>query len=305
MKDIMDKGDNMIVREPLAEKYLIELFQIFVENNWEIQSEDDEEQLTFDMFCKRLNELDSDADRELIMELTHKYLVVNVEEYSKYLIDVTRKFLKDNKKSIDTLDTLHIFPVQDANYLGKTKSGNLMCYLLQGCFMRRFKEFHDKRIRIIETFDALEKYRDDIECLILIDDFIGSGDSVLECVNLIEERGIEKDKIKAIALVLQEQGKKAIEEYGINVYSSVLRNKAITDNYSKEEAEKKKEQMKGIGKKIKANKELYLGYKESEGLVTMIKTPNNTFPFYWFEKKKEGKHTTAPFPRRNNIGVDE
>ena len=171
--------------------------------------------------------------------------------------------------------------------------------------MRRFKEFHDKRIRIIETFDALEKYRDDIECLILIDDFIGSGDSVLECVNLIEERGIEKDKIKAIALVLQEQGKKAIEEYGINVYSSVLRNKAITDNYSKEEAEKKKEQMKGIGKKIKANKELYLGYKESEGLVTMIKTPNNTFPFYWFEKKKEGKHTTAPFPRRNNIGVDE
>ena len=222
MKDIMDKGDNMIVREPS----------------------------TFDMFCKRLNELDSDADRELIMELTHKYLVVNVEEYSKYLIDVTRKFLKDNKKSIDTLDTLHIFPVQDANYLGKTKSGNLMCYLLQGCFMRRFKEFHDKRIRIIETFDALEKYRDDIECLILIDDFIGSGDSVLECVNLIEERGIEKDKIKA-------------------------------------------------------NKELYLGYKESEGLVTMIKTPNNTFPFYWFEKKKEGKHTTAPFPRRNNIGVDE
>lgn len=50
---------------------------------------------------------------------------------------------------------------------------------------------------------------------------------------------------------------------------------------------------------------MYLGYKESEGLVTMIKTPNNTLPFYWYEGKRDGKFMMAPFPRRNNIGVDE
>lgn len=33
---------------------------------------------------------------------------------------------------------------------------------------------------------------------------------------------------------------------------------------------------------------LYLGYKESEALVTMIKTPNNTLPFYWYEGKRMG-----------------
>lgn len=37
----------------------------------------------------------------------------------------------------------------------------------------------------------------------------------------------------------------------------------------------------------------------------MIKTPNNTFPFYWYEGKRDGKLTVAPFARRNNVGVDE
>lgn len=61
-----------------------------------------------------------------------------------------------------------------------------------------------------------------------------------------------------------------------------------------------------ISKKLKVkNKSLYLGYKKSEGLVTMIKTPNNTFPFYWYEGKRDGKFMMAPFPRRNNVGVDE
>mgnify|MGYP000275059895 FL=1 len=170
--------------------------------------------------------------------------------------------------------------------------------------MRRFDEFRNKRIRIIETFDGLEKYKEDIECLLLVDDFVGTGDTILGCINLIEGKGIKKEKIKALTLVMQEQGRNAVEEYGVETYSAVLRNRAITDNYSIEEAEKKIVQMKNISKRIKAKKELYLGYKESEGLVSMIKTPNNTFPFYWYEGKRGGKLCVAPFARRNNVGVD-
>lgn len=138
-----------------------------------------------------------------------------------------------------------------------------------------------------------------------MDDFVGTGDTILGCINLIEEKGVKKERIKALTLVMQEQGRNAVEEYGVEIYSAVLRNKAITNNYSIEEAEKKIAQMKNVGKRIKAKKELYLGYKESEGLVSMIKTPNNTFPFYWHEGKRGGKLCVAPFARRNNVGVDE
>lgn len=163
-----------------------------------------------------------------------------------------------------------------------------------------------RRVRIVETFEAIEKYKEEIECLILIDDYVGSGDTLLGCINLIEEKGIKKEIIKSITLVVQKSGKEAIEKYGVDLYSAIIRNKAITDNYNKEDAEKKIQQMEGISKKLKVkNKSLYLGYKKSEGLVTMIKTPNNTFPFYWYEGKRDGKFMMAPFPRRNNVGVDE
>ena len=85
-----------------------------------------------------------------------------------------------------------MFPVQDKIIL-ENKSGNLMCYLFQATFMRRFEEFHDKRVRIVETFEAIEKYKEEIECLILIDDYVGSGDTLLGCINLIEEKGIKKE----------------------------------------------------------------------------------------------------------------
>jgi hypothetical protein len=295
----------LVKRNALAEKYFIELISVFKEQNWDIEESTAGENSVFDMFCKRLEELESDADRELMLELTRKYLVVNLEEYGKYMVDVFRKFIDRNKDKIGKTEVIHMFPVQDKDYPAKTKSGNVMCYLFQGNLMRRFDEFRNKRIRIIETFDGLEKYKEDIECLLLVDDFVGTGDTILGCINLIEEKGIKKERIKALTLVMQEQGRNAVEEYGVEIYSAVLRNKAITDNYSIEEAEKKIAQMKNVGKRIKAKKELYLGYKESEGLVSMIKTPNNTFPFYWHEGKRDGKLCVAPFARRNNVGVDE
>lgn len=295
----------LIKKNTLAEKFVIELAAIFNDQNWEIEESTNDEYSIFDIFCKRLEDLETDADRELMIELTRKYLVVGAGEYYKYMFDVFKKFINCNRDVMMDIDTIHIFPVQDKDYPEKTKSGNMMCYLFQGLLMRRFDVFRNKRVRIIETFDGLVKHKDDIKCLLVVDDFVGSGDTLLGCVNSIEEKGIEKEKIKVLTLVLQECGKKVADEYGVEIYTSVLRNKGITDNYSEQEVQGKKEQMKRISKRFKVkDKNLYLGYKESEGLVSMIKTPNNTFPFYWYEGKREGKLSLAPFPRRNNVGVD-
>ena len=295
----------LIKKNTLAEKFVIELAAIFNDQNWEIEESTNDEYSIFDIFCKRLEDLETDADRELMIELTRKYLVVGAGECSKYMFDVFKKFINCNRDVMMDIDTIHIFPVQDKDYPEKTKSGNMMCYLFQGLLMRRFDVFRNKRVRIIETFDGLVKHKDDIKCLLVVDDFVGSGDTLLGCVNSVEEKGIEKEKIKVLTLVLQECGKKVADEYGVEIYTSVLRNKGITDNYSEQEVQEKKEQMKRISKRFKVkDKNLYLGYKESEGLVSMIKTPNNTFPFYWYEGKREGKLSLAPFPRRNNVGVD-
>ena len=68
----------LVKRNALAEKYFIELISVFKEQNWDIEESTAGENSVFDMFCKRLEELESDADRELMLELTRKYLVVNL-----------------------------------------------------------------------------------------------------------------------------------------------------------------------------------------------------------------------------------
>ena len=280
----------LIKKNTLDDKFILELAKIFKKQNWNIESSSEGEKSMFDMFCKRLEELENDSDREFMLELTCKYLVVDFEQYSTYITEIFRKLVTKEKEQIKNIDTIHIFPIQDKDFPNKTKSGNVMCYLIQGIIMRRFEEFHDKRIRIIETYDGIKNNKNEISLLLLVDDFIGSGDTALGCINLLEEIGVSKDKIRMLSLVAQETGKKVIEDYGVSIINSITRNKAISDNYQKEEVEQKLEQMKRISKSIKVrDKNLFLGYKDSEGLVSMIKTPNNTFPFYWYECMKNGR----------------
>ena len=295
----------LINKHILDDKYIFELASIFKEKGWTIEQSTDDEYSIFDLFCDRLQSLESDSDRDLIIELTKNYLVVDVDEYCNYLSKTLKIFFEEKKYLLDNLDTIHVFPVQEKDYIDKTKSGNIICYFLQGIVFRKLSVFRDKRVRIIETFNGLEKHKDEIEILMLVDDYVGSGDTVLGCINTVEEKGISKDKINVLALVLQECGKNAVEGYGVPICASVIKEKAISDNYEHEEAEKKVEQMKKISKQIRVkDHNLYLGYKESEALVTMIKTPNNTLPFYWYEGKKDGNIMLAPFSRRNNVGVD-
>ena len=52
--------------------------------------------------------------------------------------------------------------------------------------------------------------------------------------------------------------------------------------------------MTQIENKLKIDKNFSFGYNRSEALISLIKTPNNTFPVFWFTNKK---HNVAPFLR--------
>lgn len=47
---------------------------------------------------------------------------------------------------------------------------------------------------------------------------------------------------------------------------------------------------------MEVNEEFQFGYDHSEALVKMIRTPNNTFPVYWLQKRG-GAVPVVPFPR--------
>ena len=171
----------LIKKYEINDKYIFELAKIFREKGWELDEVDADEYSVFDIFCTRMQLLKSDTDRDLIIELTKNYLIINMDDYGKHLMEATRLFARSNSFDLGIIDTIHIFPIHDDNKKGisKTKSGNIICYMLQGFIFRRLSFFRNKRVRIIETYDALQKHKDEIKLLWLLDDYVGSGDTAL------------------------------------------------------------------------------------------------------------------------------
>ena len=274
----------MLGRKVLSDKYVTKLYNIFEKKNWKIWEEGDSS--VFDRFCERLVELESDEERDLIIELTNEFLWIQSN------IGCIFTGVKDGKEK-----SIYICPLLPPRDFGKQKSSTHMLYLCQSILLRTYSEFQEKQVRICETPEILKEHADKIGALILIDDFIGSGETALECLEYLNFVNV---KTYIVALVAQEEGINNISSEGISVFTAVSRKKAITDVYPEEEAKEKIKKMIKISKQLQAPKGMQLGYASTESLVAMIKTPNNTFPVYWCECK-ENSH--APFVRKGNIKV--
>lgn len=72
----------MLGRKVLSDKYVTKLYNIFEKKNWKIWEEGDSS--VFDRFCERLVELESDEERDLIIELTNEFLWIQSNMYEEY-----------------------------------------------------------------------------------------------------------------------------------------------------------------------------------------------------------------------------
>ena len=289
----------MIIKEVISDKYAEQLYALFERKKWRI--EEIGKYSVYDRFCERLAELENDTQRDLILDLAENFLWVNSGMYEKYLIDAFDKLFHDEDWKPEKGKNIFICPLLPERDFEKKKSSTFMLYLCESILLRTYEEFQDGQIRICETPEVVkeQKYRDVMGALILIDDFIGSGQTALECLTYLKFLQEEGKKIYILTLVAQKEGVENIQkETGISVYAKAVREKGISDRYDKEEAEEKRKEMKKISRLLQAPKGMDLGFEKSESLVAMNKTPNNTFPVYWCEKKG---HTHAPFPRKENV----
>ena len=295
----------MITKRGLSDKYVEQLYALFESKSWDTCEIG--EYSVFDRFCERLAELENDGQRDLILNLTWDFLWVNSSKYEQYLLIAFQKLFKDKSWTPEKGKNICICPLLPERDFGKPKSSIFMLYLCQSILLRTYEEFQDEQVRICETPEVLkeQKYREHIDSVILIDDFMGSGETALESLTYLDFLRQEGKKIYILVLVAQRQGMENVQKEGVPVFANIVREKGISDNFDKEEAEQKWGEMKKISKRLKVPKKMYLGFLESESLVAMNKTPNNTFPVYWYEKNG---HSHAPFPRKENvktIGIEQ
>lgn len=245
--------------------------------------------------CRLLAVLNED-ERDLILDLCERYEWVSYADYGALIV----KIFEDLKVGMDQMPKkIYLAPIKKIADEDKYKSGDSLIYLLSG-FMHvlplPFNRLNYEQIKSSQLKSQDIVVSED-EMIFFIDDFLGSGDTFKSMYHEISNNiTISPSKIKVLSLVAHQEGVNMLNEMGIDSSIAIVQQRGISDHYCDPIKTKKIEVMKKIETCITKNKKLQFGYNQSEGLVTLIRTPNNTFPFFWMEYKGKGT-LEPPFPR--------
>lgn len=133
--------------------------------------------------------------------------------------------------------------------------------------------------------------------IIIVDDFIGSGNQISSFIELCN---LNKSKTHVYTIIMQDISRDKVTPLVDRIYSSLpSRKRAITDglsigSFSVSNAKIIYERIESL---IDINRDYSYGYEKTEALVTMKRTPNNTLPIFWTSRMKGGKKWPSPFPR--------
>ncbi|WP_373102890.1 phosphoribosyltransferase [Blautia obeum] len=291
------KNEEKSSRKGLSPQQLISISSVFNDNGWKIKKELNPEDSLFNRFCERMLEVKDEEGQALFLDLAKRYLWLSSDFYFMNLLKALEHLVSEYEKL--TSDTkVYVMMLIAPKDEGKTKSSAMLLYLFNDTRLRIDPRFSHYRFEIISDKESLHQKMDDKDAvLVLVDDYIGTGDTAVACVEQLDKLGIKMEQIAILSLVAQEEGKKKIEEKGIFFCTSNLRNKGISDYYEGKELEKNVRLMQKIEKDLKVGEKSRFGYGQSEALVTMCRTPNNTFPVFWYEPELGIKKKLAPFPR--------
>lgn len=268
---------------------------LFDEQNWPI---DNEEGSIFSKFCKRARNLPDDESRELFYELTGRYFKISDTQYLNLLIQAVDKVFVTYPEFVGCKKIFIRQLVAPEDYEERlTKSSARVWYtfhqaeLMEGHTLRKYDVDMHEDLRS-NDIDAINRGK---AFVIMVDDYVGTGGTAEKAVQPLLGMKVCKERIIILSMVAQQDGIDYLHGQGFKVITTHIRKKGITDYNTPEDTESKKRIMKRIENNLGVNVKFELGFGQSEGLVTLIRTPNNTFPVFWYDPPGD---KSAPFLRK-------
>ncbi len=274
-----------------------ELTKIFESKKW---PEIDIEQYVFDNFCKLLDNV-KNSERELIIELVERYQWISYSEYQGKILSTLESV--ENEK-LEKLKTIYFFPVIKLDDEGGYKSGQLLIYLIKA-FKKHLTKYTDIKFKLVSKFEHLTDSKFTLkenEAIFLIDDYIGSGETLKECLKVIKSnKNITNEKLNIVSIAIQKETSDIITKEGISIYSDYFSPRGLSDFNDSPILEEKIKVMLEIEKLIPGGHNFSLGYNKCEALITLVRTPDNTFPVFWMKHRIGKKYFDAPFSREETF----
>lgn len=234
------------------------------------------------------SECDTDQKRKLVIELLGRFTHVTNSKYSELIEN-----LVDNIIGIQGLTDESCQVVAMAADSSSDSSQRVL-YDLKLLFEQRGW----RKYRHVNQFSAAyrtHKQSPKHNNIVLIDEFIGSGQSAIGRVDGIKRQfniaGITDLKIYIRTLAGMKEGVQRVRDSGIDVEALILLDKGITDLSPAWQVPEQIEIMRELEKQLLPTYNETdlpsLGYGQMESLYTRDggNTPNNVFPIFWWPFK--------------------
>lgn len=279
---------------PLKSHIINRLNHVFTAQKWNFAEDESGEYTELYYNFSKLLELLSEEEQSLVLDLTSSFQYFPFSRYSpllsKALTELPLNFFNNFSHTF-------IVPLKKPKDSPLVKSDSTLLYPCEHTIKRKHSTAS------VDAYPSMEILKNTLSTrnnslILFVDDFIGTGDTAISTLDdYLLNYSAHDDEVIILTLVAQESGLKAIKDYGIAVYNAISINRGISDSAYIANKEKALELIDNIEKRLKVNALFKRGYKQSEALVSLVRTPNNTFPLFWLKTKVGSQYWPAPFYR--------
>lgn len=245
----------------------------------------------------------TDAERDLVIDLINRFTYVDSEKYSQLISEIALGIITDP----DLDDSSTIIAAMSIGH--GADSGQATLYALKNVLQENKWEQYGAINDAHQVYRCMNK-NDRYQNIVLVDEFVGSGVTVLGRVKAISQQFLNNKKavplIKVRVLVSTNQGICNVRESGVDIESLILLDKGISDYYDDKEDKiammKKLESI--LSEEYNGRHMPTLGSGEAEALYYRHEAnlPNSVFPIFWWNEYRNGNqrevllHRAMEFP---------
>lgn len=290
---------------PLTLEQLDRLRRIFAQKQWPLFESPDspeydfssmEDQNLFTNFSTILNKL-SPVEIDLILTLTEDFDKIRLEAMS---IHFQRLIKQIPGPILESIEEVYVFPIVHVDDKNEVKSGHFISYNITHSYLKPLLKNLKNRIKQYNSVDSLKHHFHRKNALIVgVDDFVGSAETANSFIDRYQAKrqGNQTDTLILLAVAAMDDAVQAIRARKVHIYASLVKTKGIGQSAKITDKPFAYKVMDLIESALKFESNCNYGYLKSEALISLVRTPDNTFPVYWADEHSDGTGRSAPFPR--------
>jgi len=247
-------------------------------------------------------ECSDEEETNMLVELISRFICSDEDTFMAFYISQAKNIVDDGTI---TAANCVIGPTTDDE---KPDSSQHMCNTFRNLLKHNGGNYNVKNhLHYVKTF--IETTKEKNIKVIILDDFIGSGDTMVNrikrCKELVARNEYtERSDFKVISFAAMERGKQYIEGHGVEVVTGCILRKGISDFLTEPNLSKARKNMLRIESLILRNPGAHrysFGYEQSEAVYAkvMMKTidpitsendiildraQDNVFPIFWLNE---------------------